>query len=147
MGRLKGIPAVLSPDLLHALASMGHGDEIVLADANFPSSSTAKSNLLIDASGHDALTVLKGVLELFPLDTYVDFPVAVMATVFSDNAKFGDEGPPIWAQLRKEIGGQIGMERVERFAFYERAKKAFAVVATGETAAYGNIILKKGVIN
>ncbi|XP_075466402.1 fucose mutarotase isoform X3 [Ascaphus truei] len=112
---LKGVPAVLSPELLYVLARMGHGDEIVLADVNFPASSTSRSGPeLIRADGLGIPQLLEAVLQLLPLDSYVISPAP--------------------------------LERVERFAFYERAKKSFAVVATGETALYGNLILKKGVI-
>jgi L-fucose mutarotase len=112
---LKGIPFILSPDLLHTLCSAGHGDEIVLADAHFPSSSICRSGPReLRADGHSIPPLLEAILKVFPLDIYVESPV-----------KF---------------------EQVERFEFYERAKKAFAVVHTGETAQYGNIILKKGVV-
>lgn len=145
---LKGIPNVLSPHLLQVLALMGHGDEIVLADAHFPSSSICRNGPTeVRADGLDIPTLLDAVLTLLPLDQYVDFPVALMDLVPSDKAK--NLPTPVWVKYREVIdkheSSQIQIEKVERFAFYERAKKAFAVVHTGETAQYGNIILKKGV--
>ncbi|XP_062375014.1 fucose mutarotase [Sardina pilchardus] len=145
---LKGIPSLLSPELLYALAKMGHGDELVLADANFPVSSVCKCGPIeIRADGLQIPALLEAILKLFPLDTYVRSPAAVMDLVDSDK-ELGLE-TPVWTSyihMIKQAGSQGGLETVERFAFYERAKKAFAVVATGETALYGNLIIKKGVI-
>ncbi|XP_033756739.1 fucose mutarotase-like [Pecten maximus] len=146
---LKRIPNVLSPNLLHVLASMGHGDEIVLADANFPSSSVSKSGPIeVRADGIDIPTLMDAILQLFPLDAYVDRPIALMDLVPSDKQR--GLQTPVWEKYKaisyKHEGKQVDVQLVERFAFYERAKKAFAVVHTGETALYGNIILKKGVI-
>ncbi|XP_072246480.1 fucose mutarotase [Leuresthes tenuis] len=145
---LKGIPSVLSPDLLHALAKMGHGDELVLADANFPASSICTCGPKeIRADGLGIPQLLEAILKLLPLDTYVPSPAAVMDLVDSDKQRC--LAVPVWAtyaQLLSEAGSQTPLEKVERFSFYERAKKAYAVVATGETALYGNLILKKGVI-
>ncbi|XP_029926565.1 fucose mutarotase [Myripristis murdjan] len=145
---LKGIPSILSPELLYALAKMGHGDELVLADANFPASSICASGPKeIRADGLGIPQLLEAILKLLPLDTYVPTPAAVMDLVDSDKQRF--YGAPVWgtyAKLLEQAGVQTPPERVERFAFYERAKKAYAVVATGETALYGNLILKKGVI-
>ncbi len=138
---LKKISPIISPELLKILMEMGHGDEIVIGDGNFPAASVAQRLVRLD--GHGVNEILAAVLELMPLDTYVDAPVALM-----DN---GDESnpPPIWSDYRKTVTNEEGerkFELVERFAFYERAKKAYAVVATGETAIYANIILKKGVV-
>ncbi|XP_029690854.1 fucose mutarotase isoform X1 [Takifugu rubripes] len=145
---LKGIPSVLSPELLYALAKMGHGDELVLADANFPASSIcACGPTEIRADGLGIPLLLEAILRLMPLDTYVTSPAAVMELVDSD--KIRGLAVPVWdeyKQLLSQAGSQSSLELVERFAFYERAKKAFAVVATGESALYGNLILKKGVI-
>ncbi|CAM4726870.1 hypothetical protein PO909_019359 [Leuciscus waleckii] len=144
---LKGIPSVLTPELLYVLAQMGHGDELVLADANFPATSICKCGpveIRADAVGIPEL--LKAILKLFPLDTYDD-SAAVMDLVQSDKLK--GLKVPVWDQysdLLKQAGSDGNFKFVERFAFYERAKKAFAVVATGETALYGNLIIKKGVI-
>ncbi|XP_030235219.1 fucose mutarotase [Gadus morhua] len=146
---LKGIPAVLSPELLYALAKMGHGDELVLADVNFPVSSVCGHGPKeIRADGLGIPLLLEAILKLFPLDTYVSCPAAVMALVEAD-VRSGLE-VPVWRRyghlVNQALQMQKSLEQVERFAFYERAKKAFAVVATGETSIYGNLILKKGII-
>ncbi|MAG14080.1 MAG: L-fucose mutarotase [Spirochaetales bacterium] len=141
---LKGIPAIIPPKLLKILSEMGHGDELVIADGNFPSVSHARR--LARCDGHPVPPLLEAIMQLFPLDQYVDSPVALMAVVPGDNTK-----PAIWHEYRSIIerydSRATDFEFVERFAFYERAGKAFAVVATGESALYANIILKKGVIN
>ncbi|XP_033611561.1 fucose mutarotase isoform X2 [Cryptotermes secundus] len=150
MGRLKGIPTVLQPDLLHALSSMGHGDEIVLGDANFPSTSVAKAagTKVIRADGHDIPTLLTAILQLMPLDKSVPSPVTLMAVTDAD-LKRGVR-TPIWNTYREIIhkaeGRKVEVTTLERFAFYERAKKAYAIVNTGETKIYANIILKMGII-
>ena len=140
---LKGIPNVLSPQLLEILMEMGHGDEIVIADGNFPAASIAQR--LVRADGHGVPELLKAILKVYPLDIYVEKPVALMAVVPGDDTK-----PTIWEEYRKIIvasGEQFDdFEFVERFAFYDRAKEAYAVVATSESALYANIILKIGVI-
>ncbi|KAG7512161.1 fucose mutarotase [Solea senegalensis] len=145
---LKGIPSVLSPELLYTLAKMGHGDELVLADANFPTSSIcACGPQEIRADGLDIPQLLEAILKLLPLDTYVPSPAAVMDLVDMDKQRHLPV--PVWdiyTNYLSQAGSQAPLEMVERFTFYERAKKAFAVVATGEKALYGNLILKKGVI-
>ncbi|XP_047206830.1 fucose mutarotase isoform X3 [Girardinichthys multiradiatus] len=145
---LKGIPFVISPDLLYVLAKMGHGDELVLADANFPTSSICTSGPKeIRADGLGIPQLLEAILKLLPLDTYVPSPAAVMDLVDSDKQRC--LAVPVWenyTQLLSLAGSESPLEKMERFAFYERAKRAYAVVATGETALYGNLILKKGVI-
>ena len=147
---LKNIPSILSPELLKILMEMGHGDEIVIADGNFPAASIAlatTSQKLIRLDGHGVSEVLEAVLKLFPLDPYVDEAVALMEVVPGDTVK-----TPIWDEYRKLISDSDerdkfeDFEYIERFAFYERAQKAYAVIATSETALYANIILKKGVI-
>ncbi|HHY83202.1 MAG TPA: L-fucose mutarotase [Clostridiales bacterium] len=140
---LKGIPSVLSPELLKILMEMGHGDEIVIADGNFPAASIAQR--LVRCDGHGVPVLLDAILKLFPLDSYVEHPVILMEVVPGDPVK-----PVIWDEYRaivkKHDENAADFEHVERFAFYERAKKAYAVVATGEKALYANIILKKGVV-
>jgi len=140
---LKNIPPIISPELLKVLMEMGHGDEIVLADGNFPAAGIAQRLLRCD--GHGVPELLEAVLKFFPLDIYVDEPVALMAVVPGDDTK-----PTIWADYRKIVvasGEEFSdFDFVERFAFYERAKKAYAVVATSEKALYANVILKKGVL-
>ena len=138
---LKNISPILSPELLKILMEMGHGDEIVIGDGNFPAASVAKRLVRLD--GHGVPEVLDAILRLMPLDTYVASPVALM-----DNNDPQDR-PAIWATYEdvvKKNEGEKSFELVERFAFYDRAKNAYAVVATGETAIYANIILKKGVV-
>ena len=141
---LKGIPPIVSPELLKILAEMGHGDEIVLGDGNFPAASYAKR--LVRCDGHDVPTLLKAILSLFPLDSFVKAPVALMEVVPGHDA----QTPPIWATyeriIKRHEPEHNGICHVERFAFYERAKDAYAIVATGESALYANVILKKGVI-
>ncbi len=140
---LKGIPPIISPELLMVLMEMGHGDEIVLADGNFPAASMAQR--LLRADGHGVPELLEAVLKFFPLDIYVEDPVALMAVVPGDKVK-----PTIWEDYRKIVTASgekfSDFEFVERFDFYERAQDAYAVVATSEKALYANVILKKGVL-
>ena len=138
---LKGIPALISPELLKILCEMGHGDEIVIGDGNFPAASCAQR--LIRCDGLGVPEILDAVLQLFPLDTYVDSPVALMATTKDDPT------PEIWAVYEEIVSrhnGETEISQIERFDFYDRTKKAYAVIATSEKALYANIILKKGVI-
>lgn len=139
---LKGISPLISPELLAVLSRMGHGDEIVLADAHFPGETM--NDLVLRADGLRIPDLLDAILPLFELDAYVDDPLAMMAPVSGDALD-----PTVEAAYRVPIDKHApqapAIARVERFAFYERAKQAFCVVMTGETAKYGNIILKKGV--
>lgn len=134
---LKGISPVISPDLLKILAEMGHGDEIVISDAHFPAHTFNDKVVRADGLGADVL--LAGIIPLFELDAYA-VPVIMMEAVPGDTLD-----PAVEAKYRKALGYDGQIERVERYAFYERAKQAYAVVISGETAKYGNIILKKGV--
>jgi len=138
---LKNIPPLLSPDLLHILASMGHGDEIVLADANFPAATHARR--LVRIPGVDANQVLDAVLSLLPLDKYVPNAAFTMQVVEDSSVT-----PPAVQDFTDTLlrHGEGAPSALERFAFYARAAQAFAVVATGETRLYGNILLKKGVV-
>jgi L-fucose mutarotase len=140
---LKGIPPIISPELIKVLMEMGHGDEIILADGNFPAASHA--NQLIRCDGHGIPELLEAVLQFLPIDTYVDYPIALMAVVPGDPIK-----PTIWKEyeeiVRNQVGYSVPFEYMDRFDFYERTKKSFAVVATSERTQYANIILKKGVI-
>lgn len=138
---LKNIPPCLSPDLLKALDEMGHGDEIVIGDGNFPGSSLGPKVIRADGIGGEEL--LDAILTLLPLDTYSTENFFLMETTN------GDPTPEIWARYdaiaaKKEPNTRKGM--IERFAFYERAKKAYCIIQSGETAIYANIILKKGVV-
>jgi len=140
---LIGIDPVISPKLLDTLFRMGHGDEIVLADAFFPGDSM--NSLVIRADGLRIPALLDGILALMNLDSYVPNPVIMMAPVPGDSLDESVERS-FRAVIDKRWPGTPAIERIERFAFYERSKKAFAVVMTGETVKYGCIILKKGVI-
>jgi len=141
---LKGISPLISPELIKVLMEMGHGDEIVLADGNFPGASHGK--LLVRCDGQPMPELLGAILDLFPLDPYVERPVSLMAVVPGDPVE-----TPIWNTYKEIIANKTGneepFEHVERFQFYERAKQAYAVVMTGEKALYANLILKKGVIS
>jgi len=139
---LKGISPLLSPDLLATLARMGHGDEIVLADAHFPGESVGPE--VIRADGLRIAPLLDAILPLFELDSFVPHPVAMMDAVPGDSLDPAVESAYLEA-IHRHAPGTPAIERVERFAFYERARDAFAVVMTGETAKYGNVILVKGV--
>jgi L-fucose mutarotase len=139
---LKGISPLIGPELLEALYRMGHGDEIVLADAHFPGESLGPA--VVRADGLRIPDLLDALLPLFELDSYVGDPVVMMAAVPGDALD-----PAVEASYRAAIDRHAPstppIRRIERFAFYERARGAFAVVMTGETAKYGNILLKKGV--
>lgn len=137
---LKGLHPLLIPDLLHALASMGHGDTLVIADANFPSASIARR--LVTLPGTDAARVLEAVLTVFPLDTAESPAVLTMQVTGSP----GETPPPV-ADMARILGPGTAMGALERHAFYERARNAFAVVRTGELRPYGNVLLVKGVVN
>ena len=144
---LKGIPQVLSPELLKILAEMGHGDEICIGDANFPGAKFQKEGVkCIRADGIGAEELLDAVLQLMPLDDFVEQPVKFMERVP------GDETPvPIWDHYRAIIGkydrrGADAIQFVERFSYYEQTKNCYCVVMTGETKLYANLILKKGVV-
>lgn len=139
---LKNIPSIISPELLKILHEMGHSDEIVIGDGNFPAASNAKR--LVRCDGHGVPELLDAILQLFPLDTYVESPVMLMQVTPSD-----DVDPVIWKDYKKIVDAHqddVKFSEIERFAFYERAKEAYAIVATGESALYANIILKKGVV-
>ena len=138
---LKGISPVLSPELLKILAEMGHGDEIVLADAHFPGHTFCKK--VIRADGIRVADLLEGIIPLFELDSYAD-PLIMMAAVEGDSLDPEVE-KCYMAAIRKSAPNAPAVKRIDRFAFYDRAEKAFACVMTGELAKYGNIILKKGV--
>jgi len=140
---LKGLDPLLGPELLQWLAAMGHGDQLVIADANFPAASVARRLCRVD--GADAPRLLQAVLTLLPLDQYVERPAAVMAVVGAP-----DETPPIVAEftgiLAAAEGRAVAVERLERHEFYDRAGRAFGIAATAERRLYGNIIIAKGVV-
>ena len=139
---LKGISPVISPDLLYTLHVMGHGDEIVLADSHFPTESL--NDNILRSDGVKIQDLLMGILPVFEIDTYVNDPVVMM------NAVSGDTLDPVAEEaylipIKQYYPEAPAITRIDRFAFYERARNAFAIVITGELAKYGNIILKKGV--
>jgi L-fucose mutarotase len=145
---LKTIHPLIHAELLTVLAEMGHGDELVLADRNFPAESVAAetvSGLCIQLAGVDTTQAARAILTLFPIDTFVEMPVRTMGVV-------GDIGADIevhramQAVMDEAEGRAVGMEKLERFAFYEAAKGAYAIVRTTEARPYGNFILKKGVV-
>lgn len=143
---LKGISPLIPPRLLKILCEMGHGDRIVLADANFPSESVGKNAEVVRLDGINMPELLDGILALFPLDTYVDKPVTLMEVVKGDKVE-----TPIWKEYEDIISkhderGKAVIGNIERFDFYDEAKKCYAIVATGEKALYANLILQKGVI-
>ena len=140
---LKGLDPLLSPDLIYALRAMGHGDELTIVDANYPASSAGPDLIRLDAAS--ATTALDAILSVLPLDDFVPEACWTMNPV-----EKGAKEPPIFAEFRSVIerreGSAFKLATLERFAFYERARESFAVVATGERRLYGNIILKKGII-
>jgi len=138
---LKGIAACLSPELLKVLAEMGHGDELILADAHFPGHTV--NPRVLRADGLSVTALLDGILPLFELDSYAD-PLVMMAAVTGDSLDPAVEALYMEA-VHRHVPGAKPPVRIDRFAFYERAGKAYAVVMTGETAKYGNLLLKKGV--
>ena len=145
---LKGIPKILSPELLKVLCEMGHSDRLVIADGNFPAESMGKDAIVIRMDGHGACEVLEAILQVFPLDTYVEKPVNLMQLMPGD---VGKVDTPIWDEYTKIVAasderGAEAIGNIERFAFYEESKKAYAIIATGESALYANVMLQKGVI-
>ncbi len=139
---LIGIHPLLGPDLLHALQNMGHGDEIVIADANFPASSLGPK--VVRADGIGGVNLLTAILTHLPLDTYAETAAWRMAMV--EDANKVPEICVTYQDIVTRLAGKFSVAPLERFAFYERAKKAAYIVACGETAIYANIILKKGVV-
>ncbi|WP_170427182.1 RbsD/FucU family protein [Ruegeria arenilitoris] len=140
---LRNIDPILSPELLYTLRAMGHGDEIVIADANFPGSSSRPD--CIRADGSSASEVLQAVLSVMPLDTFVSDPALTMQVVGDPDA-VPDAVADFQSIIDSTADNPAKAQGLERFAFYERAANAFAIVQTGERRLYGNIILKKGVI-
>lgn len=139
---LNGIPKILSSELFKLMMDMGHGDELVIGDGNFPASSMDVPVVHLD--GHGVPEILEAILKFFPLDAYVPQPVALMDVIPGDTIK-----PVIWEEYReilKRAGCNVEPEKMERYAFYDRARKSFCVVATSEAAQYANVILKKGIV-
>ena len=143
---LKGIPKIISPALLKVLAEMGHSDRIVIGDGNFPAESVGKNCIVVRADGHGVPELLDAILTLFPLDPYVDKPVSLMEVMPGDPVE-----TPIWDTYKEIIAkhdprGAAAVGTIARFRFYDEARTAYAIVTTGESALYANIILQKGVV-
>ena len=143
---LKGIPKILSPELLKVLCEMGHSDRIVIADGNFPAESMGKDAIVIRCDGHGVPELLDAILQVIPLDTYVEKPMNLMEVMPGDPVK-----TPIWDTYKEIVAkhderGAACVGNLERFQFYEEAKKAYAIIATGESAVYANVMLQKGVV-
>lgn len=145
---LKGIPSILSPELLKVLCEMEHSDRLVIADGNFPAESMGKDAVVIRMDGHGVPEILDAVLQVFPLDTYTDKPVNLMELMPQD---VGKVNAAIWDTYKEIVSrydfrGADAVGNIERFAFYEEAKKVYCIIATGETAIYANVMLQKGVV-
>ena len=143
---LKGIPKILSPELLMVLNEMGHGDRIVISDGNFPAESMGAGGIVIRADGHGVPELLDAILQVFPLDTYVEHPVNLMEVMPGDKVE-----TPIWDTYKEIVKkhderGEKAFGYIERFKFYDEAQKCYAIVASGESALYANIMLQKGVV-
>lgn len=143
---LKGIPEILSPELLKVLCEMGHGDRLVLADGNFPAESMGKNHKVIRMDGHGTLELLDAILKFFPLDVLSEHPVQLMEVSANDSVE-----TPIWKDYERTVAeydkrGKGAVATIERYAFYDASKEAYAIIATGEKALYANIILQKGVV-
>jgi len=145
---LKNIPDIISPELLKILHEMGHGDCICIGDGNFPAASMSKAEnaKVVRLDGHGVPEILDAILQLFPLDDYIPTPVRLMARCDGVN-----EPCPIWSEYEKIIAkydsrGKSAIEFIDRFPYYEEAKKCYAIVASGETSTFANVILQKGVV-
>ncbi len=143
---LKGIPKILSPELLKVLAEMGHSDRLVISDGNFPAESMGKNAIVIRCDGHGVPELLEAILKVFPLDTYVENPMNLMEVMAGDDVE-----TPIWDTYKEIVRkyderGDAAVGTIERFKFYEEAKTAYAIIATGESALYANVMLQKGVV-
>ena len=143
---LKGVPSIISPELLKLLCEMGHGDRLVIADGNFPSASVGSGSHVIRADGHGGVELLDAILQLIPLDASVDTPVLLMEVTPGDDVE-----TPIWKDYEEVIGrhdsrGAGAISAIERYSFYEEARRCYCIVATGESALYANVMLQKGVI-
>ena len=145
---LKNIPSILSPELLKVLCEMGHSDRLIIADGNFPAESMGKNAIVIRMDGHGVPEILDAICQVFPLDTYTDKPVNLMALMDRD---VGKVETPIWDTYKEIVAkyddrGAAAVGNIERFAFYEEAKTAYCIIATSESAIYANVMLQKGVV-
>ena len=145
---LKGIPAILSPELLKVLCEMGHSDRLVISDGNFPAETMGKDAIVVRMDGHGVPEILDAILQVFPLDTYVEKPVNLMELMDCDK---GVIETPIWDEYKAIFAkhderGADAVGNIERFKFYDEAKTCYAIIATGESAVYANVMLQKGVV-
>lgn len=143
---LKGIPKILSPELLKVLCEMGHSDRLVIGDGNFPAETMGKNGIVIRMDGHGVPEILDAILQVFPLDTYVEHPVNLMEVMKGDTVE-----TPIWKTYGEIVAKHDprrakAIGQIERFKFYDDTKTAFCVIATSEAALYANIMLQKGVV-
>ncbi|MFI3208338.1 MAG: RbsD/FucU domain-containing protein [Eubacteriales bacterium] len=143
---LKGIPQILSPELLKVLCEMGHSDRLVIADGNFPAESMGKNGIVIRADGHGVPEILDAILKVFPLDSYVEKPVSLMEVMAGDPVE-----TPIWDTYKEIVTkyddrGADAVGNIERFSFYDEAQKCYAIITTSEKALYANVMLQKGVV-
>lgn len=143
---LKGVPQILSPELLKILCEMGHSDRLIIADGNFPAESIGKNAIVIRCDGQGVPEILDAILKLFPLDTYVEHPANLMEVMPGDPVE-----TPIWDTYKEIVAkhderGANAIENIERFAFYDKAKTSYAIIATSEKELYANIMLQKGVV-
>ena len=143
---LKGVPKILSPELLKVLCELGHSDRLVISDGNFPAESMGKDAVVIRCDGHGVPELLDAILQVFPLDTYVEKPVNLMEVMKGDTVE-----TPIWETYKEIVAkhdsrGADAIGQIERFEFYDESKTAYAIIATGESALYANIMLQKGVV-
>ena len=145
---LKGIPAILSTELLKVLCEMGHSDRIVISDGNFPAETMGKDAIVVRMDGHGVPEILDAILQVFPLDSYVEKPVNLMELMDCDK---GVIETPIWDTYQEIVAkyderGASAVGNIDRFDFYDEAKKCYAIIATGESAVYANVMLQKGVV-
>ena len=145
---LKGIPSILSPELLKVLCEMGHSDRLVIADGNYPTESMGKNCITIRMDGHGVPEILDAILQVFPLDTYVEKPVNLMQLMPND---VGRVATPIWDTYKEIVAkyddrGADAVGNIDRFDFYDESKDVYCIIATGETAIYANVMLQKGVV-
>ena len=145
---LKGIPKILSPELLKVLCEMGHSDRIVISDGNFPAETMGKDAIVVRMDGHGVPEILDAILQVFPLDSYVEKPVNLMELMDCDK---GIIETPIWDEYKAIVAkyddrGAEAVGNIDRFDFYDEAKKCYAIIATGESAVYANVMLQKGVV-
>lgn len=143
---LKGIPKILSPELLKVLSEMGHSDRIVIADGNFPAESMGKDCIVLHMEGHGVPEILDAICQVFPLDTYTEKPVKLMEVVPGDTCE-----TPIWDTYKEIISkydsrGAACVGNIERFSFYDDARTSYCIIATSEKALYANVMLQKGVV-